>query len=160
MGRDVFGRQIIHVPEQQGGSFARGEDGEASLQNQTALLAEEIGLGAGGLARMKALGQFIEIGEVDTSIAAEMIEGSVSGDAGEPMGGFLKIFQLVFAGESLDEGVLRKVLRVSNVPDDAVNEQEDPLEVELHELVVTFSSGARGGIETGFGLLHVSRSRA
>ncbi len=150
----VFGGHIVHVAEEQGSALARGEDCEAGFEDQTSLFAQQIGFGTGGMARMEALGQLIEISEVDAAVPAEMVERGVGGDAGEPMGGFVQILQLIFTGERLDEGVLGEVLRVGDVADDAVDEQEDALHVELHELIVQFAGGPGGGVETRFGLLH------
>lgn len=153
MGGHLFGGQFVDIAEDQCGALARGEDGQTGFEQEAALFAKHFGFGTGRAADVEAFRHFVEVSKVDTAIAAQMVEGGVGGDAGEPMGGFVEIFELLFAGEGLDEGVLGEVLRVGYVADDAVDEEEDALHVRLNEKVMPFA-GDR--IDAGIGLGHAT----
>ncbi len=151
MGGDILRGEFVDIAQQECGALTRSEDGEPGFKQQAALFAQNLRLRTGSVADMKALRHLVQFGEVHAAVAAKMIESGVGGDAGEPMRGFLQIFQLLFAGEGLDEGFLRQVLGVGDVADDAIDEQENPLHVRLHEEVMPLTSD---GIDTRVGLSH------
>ena len=153
MGGHLFGGQFVDVAQDQRGALARGEDGEAGFEQEAAFFAKDFRFGTGRAADMEAFRQVVEVSKVDAAVAAQMVERGVGGDAGKPMGRFVEIFQLLLTGKGLDKGVLGKVLRVGDIADDAVDEEEDALHVRLDEEVMPLA-GDR--IDAGIGLGHAT----
>src|SRR4051812_34686009 len=81
--------------------------------------------------RMSGLGKLCDIDERKFSIAPQKIDGRVGGDARKPMPGLIKVLQLRFALQRLDEGLLGEILRVVHVAYDAVNQQKDAPQILL-----------------------------
>ena len=55
MGGDLFCRKLVHIAEEQGGTFARCENREPRLKQLPAFFAQHFGFGASGAADVQAL---------------------------------------------------------------------------------------------------------
>jgi hypothetical protein len=78
------------------------------------------------------------LAERDPAVAPKEIERGVGCDAGQPVRGFLLVFQLVLPLKGFDESLLREVLRVVHVADNAIDLKEDATEMLRNETFFEF----------------------
>src|SRR5258705_9519730 len=67
----------------------------------------------------------VELAVGHPSVAAQKIQGGVGGDARQPVRRLQFVFELILPLKSLNEGLLRKILRVGYIADDTVDLDED-----------------------------------
>ena len=114
--------------------------------------AQHLDIGAAGDRVWQGFGKGIDFGKVDAALATEEIDGGVAGDATEPLGSFLGVFELIFTLERLDEGLLSQILGIGDVADDAINDREDTAEIFADKAVLGFpfrGSRSRVGSRAG-----------
>ena len=106
---------------------------------------------------MRGIGNFAE---GNAAVATQEIERGVGGDPGKPVCGFLLILQLILTLESFDESLLREVLRVVYIADDAINLEKNATEMLGNESFFEFGGAApAGAVGPGNSSVHQTRWR-
>ena len=100
--------------------------------------AQHLDIGAAGDRVWQGFRKGIDFGKVDAGFAAEEVDGGIAGDATEPLGTFLGVFELIFTLERLDEGLLGQILGIGDIADNAVNNGEDTAKIFADKAVLGF----------------------
>ena len=74
-------------------------------------------------------GCIVDFAKAGASIAAQEIDSRVGSDTGEPVRGLALVLELFLVLEGFDEGLLRQVLGIRDVADDAIDLHKDPAQV-------------------------------
>lgn len=114
--------------------------------------AQHLDIGAAGDRVWQGFGKGIDFGKVDAALAAEEVDGGIAGDAAEPLGSFLGVFELIFTLERLNEGLLGQVLGIGNIADNAIDDREHMAKIFANKAVLSFPfRGSRSRVRSGTG---------
>src|SRR5690349_491567 len=70
--------------------------------------------------------------------APQKIDGCIGSDPRKPVRCLLFVLELVLVLERLNEGLLSKVLGIRDVPDDAIDLEENPPQMSGNKLILPF----------------------